>query len=187
MNSGIYQIRCKESGNLYVGSAVDFNNRWKMHLHLLNRGKHHSRHMQAAWIKYGESAFEFERLLICERKDLLMYEQIVLDAMSPEYNTAKIAGSCLGLRHSAETKAKQAAAKFGNKNTLGYRHTPEALKKLREKQLGVPSPTKGTRRSPEAIAATAAAHRGRKRSPETRLRISLAQQAAWARKKEQSK
>lgn len=100
-----------------------------------------------------------------------MYEQIALDAIQHAYNIAQKAGSCLGLKHSAETRAKLSKARMGNQATLGYKHTPEAIAKIRATHLGVPSPMKGMKRLPSSVAATAAAHRGMKRTLETRAKI----------------
>src|SRR5690606_34420785 len=52
--SGIYEIHCTKSGRRYVGSAVNFSARWRLHYTQLCAGKHHSRHLQRAWNKYGE-------------------------------------------------------------------------------------------------------------------------------------
>ena len=49
----------------YVGSAVNFGARWKEHRHVLKRGTHHSCHLQNAWVKHGEDAFVFRRLIVC--------------------------------------------------------------------------------------------------------------------------
>jgi group I intron endonuclease len=56
----IYKIRNVVNGKFYVGSAVDTRTRFRQHRRLLRRGKHHCRHLQAAWNKYGEDAFKFE-------------------------------------------------------------------------------------------------------------------------------
>lgn len=172
--TGIYEIVNIRNGKRYIGSAVNFGARWKLHRIHLQRGAHHSPHLQASWDKHGAEAFAFNRIVICARRDLLVYEQLAMDALHPEFNVAKVAGSCLGVRHSENTKRKISLMRMGNQHTLGYRHLPASIAKLRSKQLGVQSPTKGKKRDPEAVAATAAAHRGMKRSEETRRRISEA-------------
>lgn len=170
---GVYEIVCATSGNRYIGSAIDFEKRWKAHRFHLGRGTHHSRHLQSAWRLYGASVFVFRPLLLCSRSNRLMYEQRALDVLRPEYNVAPLARGG-GTSPSPEARARLSAAMRGNTRTLGYRHTSEAIDKLRAKQTGVPSPTKGRPRDPVAVAATAAAHRGMKRSPETCARISAA-------------
>jgi group I intron endonuclease len=147
MHSGIYEIVNSESGKRYVGSSISFDRRWRDHTRSLAAGKHHSRYLQAPWDKYGSAAFVFRRLVVCEPVNLLLYEQIAMDALKPEYNSAPRAGNTLGVKLSAEARARISAAKLGNAST------------------------KGRPRDPEAVAKTAAAHRGMKRSDETRAKI----------------
>jgi len=54
-----YIIRCKNAKKNYYGSTTNFKKRVKDHKYLLHRNKHHSSHLQNAWNKYGEDAFEF--------------------------------------------------------------------------------------------------------------------------------
>lgn len=62
----------------------------------------------------------------------------------------------------------------GGEGTTGCVHTAEARIKIGAAKRGKPSPLRGVPKNPEAIAKTAAAHRGRKRSPETRAKLSIA-------------
>lgn len=105
MCAGVYAITTP-SGAAYVGSAVNFDRRWKQHLLHLRSGKHHNYPLQRAYLKYGEEALSFSKLLICGEDNLLMYEQIAIDAINPEYNICKVAGSKLGSKLSAETRLK---------------------------------------------------------------------------------
>src|SRR5688572_24931982 len=93
MRSGVYEIVNSHSGARYVGSASQFRKRCREHIRQLADGRHHSRYLQRAWNKHGPEAFEFRPLLVCERTDLLFYEQRALDALSPEYNIVRKAGS----------------------------------------------------------------------------------------------
>lgn len=111
MNTGIYSIEHLASGKKYIGSAVNFAKRWNVHRHHLSKGTHHSAHLQAAWSKHGEDAFEFRKLLVCSKENLLMYEQLCIDGYKvcdreQGYNADPTAGSRLGTTHSAETRAK---------------------------------------------------------------------------------
>jgi hypothetical protein len=57
----IYQIVHIESGHKYVGQTTRPETiRFREHLYCLRAGKHKNRYLQAAWTKYGESAFRFE-------------------------------------------------------------------------------------------------------------------------------
>ena len=60
--SGIYCIRCNANGKVYVGSAVNMARRWQIHRNSLNRGDHHSQHLNRAWVKYGPAMFEWSVL-----------------------------------------------------------------------------------------------------------------------------
>jgi group I intron endonuclease len=133
--SGIYQI-AHSSGKAYIGSSVNFDGRWKLHRKRLRKGTHHSTYLQRSWNRYGESEFKFQPIIICAGKDLLMYEQRFLDALAPVYNVCKVAGNSLGVKRSAETRAKNAARARGNTNFRGRKHTPEALAKLSAASLG---------------------------------------------------
>lgn len=77
--SGIYQIRCKPNGKIYIGSAVNLFDRWRKHRQSLRLGKHKNRHLQQSWEKYGEEGFEFIVLEYVPRSDLLRAEQEWID------------------------------------------------------------------------------------------------------------
>jgi hypothetical protein len=77
--SGIYQIRCKVNGKIYIGSAVALNARWLKHRAGLRRGKHRNSHLQFAWDKYGEESFDFSVLEFVPRASLLQAEQNWID------------------------------------------------------------------------------------------------------------
>lgn len=72
--TGIYAICNKVNGKLYIGSARNAIDRWqKEHLPILKKNKHYNRHLQHAWNKYGESAFEF--LVLEECGEALLVER----------------------------------------------------------------------------------------------------------------
>jgi group I intron endonuclease len=103
---GIYAIRCIPTGKLYIGSSAILRKRLGAHICLLKRGLHHSVHLQRAWNKYGANKFLFEVVLLCGEENLLMYEQLVLDAMQPKLNILSVAGSNVGHPASAERRKK---------------------------------------------------------------------------------
>ena len=59
-----------------------------------------------ALVKYGYGGFRFEILEYCDNKETLIREQYYLDALNPEYNILKKAGSALGYKHSEEAQIK---------------------------------------------------------------------------------
>lgn len=164
-NTGIYEILNTMNGKRYVGSAKDFSKRWSRHRSDLRCGKHHSPAMQRAWVKYSKDAFEFRVLLVCGEVNLLLYEQMLMDGLCPEYNVAPVAGSSRGRRTSEETKAKLALAITGKKrsNETKARMSESARKVVRH------SPSSETRqRLSDSL-------RGRKRprTPEHSRKIGL--------------
>lgn len=106
MASGIYRIINSINGKIYIGSAVNIDKRWRDHISLLKKGRHHSRYLQNAWNKYGAYAFEFSIIEECDIPSLIAREQYFIDTLSPDYNVCKVAGSSLGVKRSDETRAK---------------------------------------------------------------------------------
>jgi group I intron endonuclease len=143
MASAIYAIVNTKTSDMYVGSAVDVARRWRRHNHDLRKNIHACRHLQNAYHKYGETAFDWEIIEAVDCKEnLIPREQVWLNFFRPAYNKRSIANSCLGLKRS-----------------------PEAREKMRQAHLG-------RKQSPETIAKRAAALRGKPRSPEVRAKIS---------------
>jgi len=173
MNSGIYIITTPSS-RLYVGSAVKFAHRWRVHLYNLRHRQHHSRALQSAYDKYGEAGLTFRKLLICAKPDLLFYEQRVIDSypFSHLYNVAPVAGNQLGFKHSPETKAAYSAARRGVPRPRTVAHTQKIADARRGKKLSAAARAnqsaaqKGRLKTPEHVAKVAALNRGKKRSPE---------------------
>lgn len=155
---GIYAIRNTVNGKAYIGSAGHIENRWAVHRYDLNRKRHHSPKLQNAWNKYGEAAFIFEIIETVEPDALLVREQYHIDqeksaGRDTGYNTAKVAGSPRGYKHTPEARANMSAAGIGRKFTLEHRAKISAA-------------LKGRRPSDQTIAASIAFHTGAKHSPE---------------------
>lgn len=118
--SGIYQIRNLINGKVYIGSAVNINDRWSLHKHQLNKGNHHSKHLQNAWTKYGKENFVFEILEEIKIEELLEREQFYLDNKTPwdikiGYNINKSSKTRLGMKHTEESKEKNRQSQLGEK------------------------------------------------------------------------
>jgi len=56
----IYKIINLVNDKFYVGSTVNKKVRFRQHRKLLRGNRHHCKHLQAAWNKYGEEKFTFE-------------------------------------------------------------------------------------------------------------------------------
>lgn len=182
MQSGIYKITHVKSGRFYIGSAKSIKARWSTHRQDLLKNKHHSKYLQAIYNKYGKDSIIYEIIEHCELNELLIREQHYIDTLQPTLNMVKTAGSPKGYKHSEEVKIKQAERQRGRKVTF----SEEALANIRE---GVKSRVltdegrasivkhmsarmKGSKQKPESIAKTVAFHTGRKRSEETKRKIS---------------
>lgn len=76
---GIYQIRCKANGKIYIGSAVNLRARWDLHRHSLNIKQHYNPHLQSAWNLHGEESFEFSVLQYVDQSQLLTTEQMWIE------------------------------------------------------------------------------------------------------------
>jgi group I intron endonuclease len=87
--SGIYEILCRASGKSYVGSSKSIYGRWRQHRISLRRGDNGCRLLQLAWNKYGEEAFHFSVIEVCDCSLLTEREQYYIDLLQPEYNIVK--------------------------------------------------------------------------------------------------
>lgn len=105
--SGVYRWINKVNGSTYVGSSINLSVRFYTYYSLASLVSS-KRPIDRALLKHGFSNFKLEILEYCEINQALVREQYYMDNLNPNYNTAKVAGS-----------------------TLGYKHTPEAIAKMR--------------------------------------------------------
>lgn len=170
--SGIYKIVCVPTGKVYVGSAVDLQVRKRSHWATLRRSSHKNRHLQNAWNKYGESAFEFQVIEQVLIPFLIEREQYWLDKLQAYdrqhgYNARIIADSNRGLVRSEELRRRWSELKLGKKRGPMSQAHREALSLAKRGKKRKPY-------SPEARLRRGAAMRGRKLSSETRAKIGAA-------------
>jgi len=107
-HSGVYIIKHVDSGKQYVGSSKLMSHRFKQHKAALNGYGHQNSYLQYAWNKYGQDAFEFKVILICDKYQMRYYEQLIMDSLKPEFNQSKSAysGIAIGATCSDSHKAK---------------------------------------------------------------------------------
>ncbi|MCY1167106.1 group I intron endonuclease [compost metagenome] len=139
---GIYRITDASSGRFYIGGSVNVAKRWSQHLGRLKCGTHPNPILQRIWNK-DPARLQIEMICECTRDTVLAHEQTALDAAGVGkncmcMNVLVVAGSPagrkrteatrramslarLGKRPSAETRAKQRAAKLGTTQTLQHR------------------------------------------------------------------
>lgn len=77
--SGIYYIYNNKNNKYYVGSSCNIFKRLRSHINSLDGNKHHNANLQKDW-KDGD--WSYALLCICEIKDLLKYESLILNIFS---------------------------------------------------------------------------------------------------------
>jgi len=138
--SGIYVIRNTVNGKVYVGSSHYMHDRWKAHIACLKTGKHHSRKLQNSWNKHGAESFEFLVVLLCEQKDLMMYEQQVMDfydAYRKGYNGVPLARSRQGSKHHKDVLQRMKAFQRSSRKKYEWKGQQICLAEIAEME-GVP-------------------------------------------------
>lgn len=129
--SGIYEIVNLANGKRYVGSSILVRKRWACHRRELRSGKHHSRHLQNAWLKHGEDSFSFRMLeAVPEKEMLIKREQHYIDALRPEYNCSPTAGSCLGHKWTADQRSRLSDSLRKNPSFKGKKHSAGTIEVL---------------------------------------------------------
>jgi group I intron endonuclease len=165
--SSIYIITNNVNGKIYIGSAKVYSYRINSHKSRLKNGTHTNKHLQNAWIKYGEYNFSFKQLEIVDKiENLIEREQYYLDKYlfasdnsdvfyELGYNKVRIAGINLGYKFSAEgkkniseahkgilaseeTKKKMSYVQSGENNHFyGKTHSKKAKEKISKALKGI--------------------------------------------------
>jgi group I intron endonuclease len=145
MARGIYKIINVVNNKFYVGSAVDLKRRKSRHFTELRNSRHNNRHLQAAWLKYGEQAFIFVIVeSIAEDADLLAAENVWLHAHVGKdycYNIGVDATApMLGMsgKLSPTWGRKRTSDELAAQNWSGKKHAEEAKQKIRAQLVGKP-------------------------------------------------
>lgn len=156
--SGIYQIKLKEDGRSYIGSAVNIAARWVAHKRSARLYPTTGQVISRAVAKYGVNNFEWIVLEYCETERLIDREQYWLDLIRPfadehnGFNVRKIADSNLGITRTAESRKKQSNTMSGVPKTEKHKQRmsevwhasrgPEYYVALSERVTGDKNPAK---------------------------------------------
>jgi group I intron endonuclease len=186
--AGIYAIVNVMNGMRYVGQASDIERRWAEHRSALRNGTHVNQHLQAAFMKYGEGAFEFcvvDEVFVVGRNEasrlaLILAEQFYIDLLGrwtgTLYNISPTAGSLLGVKHTAVARAKMSAAKRGKPKSAEHRAKMSAAKRGKslsaETRAKISAASLGKSHTTETRAKISAANLGKSLSAETRAKMS---------------
>jgi hypothetical protein len=104
--SGIYIINNLKNKKFYIGSSKNLYDRLHQHFHNLKYKKHHSNHLQNSYNKYGEDAFNYSILELCNVENLEEREQYWIDFLKPVYNKRLDSTRNIGLKCTEKTKSK---------------------------------------------------------------------------------
>lgn len=172
---------------------MNLAHRQRRHLSDLFCNKHHNKHLQRAYRKYGEDILRWEVLeRDLDKNDILVREQFWIDALlanlgkSVLLNHCLVAGNCAGITQSPETIAKRVAKVKGQKRSpeframlsemcKGRRHTEEARKKMSISK-------RGKRQSTETIAKRVAKIKGCKRPDNVTRQTGTIHSSEWKSK-----
>jgi group I intron endonuclease len=159
--SGIYKIQSTlYPDRVYIGSAVNINNRKNHHLSLLRNHKHSNKKLQGHYDEYGENDIVFSILAVCDKSDLIpennviWLEQCFILAYRPSFNICKVAGSSIGQCHSKKWRVDHSNKMKGKGNPMFGKHfSDESKQKMRDtlgdKLNGVSNPFFGKTHSEE--------------------------------------
>lgn len=112
------------------GSTNNLIQRYYTHFSLLAKDKHHCRHLQFAFNKYGVNNFIFDVIEIIPnftREILMEREQYYMDIFKPQYNSNPKAERGLSAGHSEESRKKMS---ISHKGKTVSQETREKLSKI---------------------------------------------------------
>lgn len=139
---GIYAITNTLTDRVYYGQSKDCENRLRVHERALRGNYHHNPILQASWNKNGSKCFVFSLILSVATDLTRLEKKFISEAYS------------IGLKPFNIADPEAPTTFYGNKNGLGYRHTPEAREKISagaRQQRGKLHPHKGHSQTPEHI------------------------------------
>ena len=175
---GIYSITNMQNGKRYIGQSVNIIKRWKEHKWALESNVHYNSYLQNAWNKYGSGMFRFEIMCECNKeqlddKEIYYIKQYHSNESDYGYNLTSGGEGALDVPKEVVEKRKQAFKKFLEEhpehielcrnNTKRQFQNEEFYKKYRE-----------LRQSEEFRQRESAAHKGKKLSEETKIKIGKA-------------
>lgn len=193
--AGVYRIRNKRNGKVYIGSTGDLYQRWREHLKDLRNHRHHAHHLQNAFNKYGIGAFRFgvcafmdntSRLNEVEQTFIIRYKS---DFPSHGYNTQSFPMGA-GNKPSPETRHKMAEAAKGKSHSLetrrkigeaskGRTHSLEIRREIAEAQMRRIHSLETRHKMSEAQKGEKNHNFGKSFSPETRHKMAEVMKARW--------
>ena len=146
---GIYAFFCKIDNKFYIGSSDNLSKRFKEHI----KGKKSNIRLQRSIVKYDLQNFWFIIFKFCLKKDKnllidLETQYLSLFDLKSLYNFKSIASSMLGYKHTEEAIRKMRILNKGkNHPFFGKRHTKESISKISLATKGNKNPMYGKNHS----------------------------------------
>lgn len=146
MACGIYAIKNKITGRVYIGQSANITERWIRHRYELKNNKHRNPRLQNSFNKYGELNFDFFILKECIECELNILEQnFINENLNNCYNLVLNVDDVRGCKnpfygkkHSSISKDKM--SKWKKENFLGQNNPnygkKNSLQSLKKMSLG---------------------------------------------------
>jgi group I intron endonuclease len=157
----VYKIINQVNDKFYVGSTTNTRERFRTHRKRLRNNRHHCKHLQSAWNKYGEDKFAFKVIEeIPDGKSLQVAEDTWLSAHvgqkycynsglrsnAPWRGSPKEKHPCFGVPKSEEQRQAISASlkafyaeDITNHPRFGKLHTEATKEQIRQKKLANPT------------------------------------------------
>ena len=165
--TGIYMIQNRINNHVYIGQALNIEERTNTHKYSLIKNKHENKHLQRAWNKYGKENFLFSVLEECNEEILTEREQYWIDYYgginSQNTYNQRDAGSRGRMSDEAREKIRVA-----NKNKI----VKPGRKVCEEGRMSISKAHMGLHPSDETRRKMSEAHKGFKHTDETKRYLS---------------
>ena len=188
MSQVIYKITNLVNDKFYVGSTTNKKVRWRQHRTLLRGNRHHCKHLQASWNKYGEVKFDFsvveevsDSASLEQAEDRWLVEHVGkphcynsgFSSNAPWRNAPAHKTPNFGKVMTAEAKEQISktlkafyAEDYVNHPRVGMQHSEATKAKISESKKSNPTAHwSGKERSDETKAKISAAQKGVKKAP----------------------
>lgn len=180
VKTGIYKIINNINNKIYIGSAININDRFLDHKQMLKRNKHHSKKLQNSVNKHGLENFIFEIIEECGKELLIEREQYwidELDSYNNGYNSRPIASNMLNFVFSTESKEKMKKSHKGLQNgdkhpLYGKKHSEETKEKIRKSKIGKKLSEETKSKMSKIRKGRSSPMKGKRHSEETKEKIS---------------
>lgn len=90
---GVYCITNIKNDRIYIGSSINIDLRYRMHILHLNYNKHHNLLLQHDWRNQNAKDFVLEVIWEgnqqSDRNEILFMEQLMINKHNPDYNVRK--------------------------------------------------------------------------------------------------